>query len=136
MAELKAGQRFSDVAKKYSDDSNAEQGGDIGLIKEAALASDISPVIAKLDVNEFSNPIRVKLGYIILKVQTRYSPGIPKFEEVQQRIDEIIYEQAMQPRLREFLSQLRTESYRYIAPGYVDTGEPRPSEIQPVKKGP
>jgi peptidyl-prolyl cis-trans isomerase SurA len=135
LAELKAGQRFSEVAKKYSEGPSAEQGGDIGFVKEGALTPDIGAAVTKLDVNEFSNPVQTKYGYIILKVVARYSPGIPKFEEVEQRITEIIYDQKMQPRLREFLTQLRTESYRYIAPGYVDTGEPRPSEIQVVKKG-
>jgi peptidyl-prolyl cis-trans isomerase SurA len=135
LAELKAGQRFSDVAKKYSDGPGAEQGGDVGFVKEGALAADIAAAVAKLDRNEFSNPIQIKLGYIILKVQERYSPGIPKFEEVEQRVDEVLYDQKMQPRLREYLTQLRKESYIYRAPGYVDTGEERPIETPPAKKG-
>ncbi len=135
LAELKAGQRFSEVAKKYSDGPGAEQGGDLGFAKEGVLAPDIGAAVTKLDVNEFSNPIQTKLGYIILKVLERYSPGIPKFEEVEQRVDEVIYEQKMQPRYREYLTQLRKESYIYRAPGYVDTGEERPSETPPAKKG-
>ena len=135
LAELKAGQRFSDVAKKYSDGSSAEQGGDVGFMKEGTLAPDIAAVVGKLDVNEFSNPIQTKYGYIILKVLERYSPGIPKFEEVEQRVDEVLYDQEMQPRLREFLTRLRKESYIYRAPGYVDTGEERPTETQLAKKG-
>ena len=134
LAELKAGQRFSDVAKKYSDGPGAEQGGDVGYAKEGTLAPDIAAVIAKLDVNEFSNPIQTKYGYIILKVSERYSPGIPKFEEVEQRVDEVLYEQRMQPRLREYLTQLRKESYIYLAPGYVDTGAAQPSEAQLASK--
>jgi peptidyl-prolyl cis-trans isomerase SurA len=65
----------------------------------------------------------------------RYSPGIPKFEEVEQRVEETLYNQHMQPRLREYLSQLRKESYIYRAPGYVDTGEQLPAEIPTTKKG-
>ena len=135
LAELKAGQRFSDVAKKYSDGPGAEQGGDVGFMKEGTLAPDIAAAIAKLDLNEFSNPIQTKYGYIILKVLERYSPGIPKFEEVEQRVDEVLYNQRMQPNLREYLTRLRKESYIYRAPGYVDTGEERPSETQLAKKG-
>ena len=136
LAELKAGQKFSEVAKKYSDGSSAEQGGDVGFMKEATLAPEIAGVVGKLDVNEFSNPIQSKYGYIILKVLERYSPGIPKFEEVEQRVDEVLYEQQMQPRYREYLTRLRKESYTYKAPGYVDTGEQLPAETTPTKKGP
>jgi peptidyl-prolyl cis-trans isomerase SurA len=135
LAELKAGQRFSEVAKKYSDGPSAEQGGDVGFMKEETLAPGIAPAVAKLDVNEFSNPIQTRYGYIILKVLERYSAGIPKFEEVEQRVNEVLYDQKMQPELREYLKRLRRESYIYRAPGYVDTGEERPGEIQPVKKG-
>jgi peptidyl-prolyl cis-trans isomerase SurA len=135
LAELKAGQRFSEVAKKYSDGPSAEQGGDVGFLKEGTLAPSIAAVVAKLDVSEFSEPIETKYGYIILKVLERYSPGIPKFEEVEQRVNEVLYNQKMEPRLREFLTQLRRESYIYRAPGYVDTGEERPGETPLTKKG-
>ena len=135
LAELKAGQRFAEVAKKYSDGPAAEQGGDVGYLKEGTLAPEIGAVVAKLDLNEFSNPIQTKYGYIILKVLERFSPGIPKFEEVEQRVNEMLYNQKMQPDLREFLLRLRRESYIYRAPGYIDTGEERPSETQLTKKG-
>jgi peptidyl-prolyl cis-trans isomerase SurA len=135
LAELKAGQRFAEVAKKYSDGASADQGGDVGFMKEGTLAPDIAAVVGKLDVNDFSNPIQTKYGYIILKVLERYSPGIPKFEEVEQRVEEVLYEQQMQPRYRDYLTQLRKESYIFIAPGYVDTGQERPAETQLAKKG-
>ena len=135
LAELKAGQRFAEVAKKYSEGPSAEQGGDVGFMKEGTLAPDIAAAVAKLDVNEFTNPIQTRYGFIILKVLERYSSGIPKFEEVEQRVNEVLYDQAMQPRLREYMSQLRKESYIYKAPGYVDTGEERPTETQLAKKG-
>jgi len=135
LAELKAGQRFGEVAKKYSDGPSAEQGGDVGMLKEGTLAPDIAAVVAKLDVNEFSDVIETKYGCIILKVVERYSPGIPKFEEVEQRVDEVLYNQQMEPRLRDYLTQLRKESYIYRAPGYIDTGEQLPTETPTAKKG-
>ena len=135
LVELKAGQRFAEIAKKYSDGPAAEQGGDVGFMKEGTLAPDIAAAVAKLDLNEFSNPIQIRYGYIILKVLERYSPGIPKFEEVEQRVNEVLYDQRMQPNLRQYMTRLRKESYIYKAPGYVDTGEERPSEIQLANKG-
>jgi peptidyl-prolyl cis-trans isomerase SurA len=135
LAELKAGQRFAEIAKKYSDGPGAEQGGEVGFMKEGSLAPEIAAVVAKLELNEFSNPIQTRYGYIILKVLERYSPGIPKFEEVEQRVNEVLYNQRMQPDLREYMKRLRKESYIYKAPGYVDTGEERPSETQLANKG-
>jgi peptidyl-prolyl cis-trans isomerase SurA len=134
IAEIKAGERFSDVAKKYSDDPNAEGGGDIGYVKEGTMKPAIAEVVNKLDVNETSDLIPISSGYLILKVVERFSPGIPKFEEVEERVGDALYREKMEPKLREFLVQLRKESFIFLAPGYVDTGAQLPSETQLAKK--
>jgi parvulin-like peptidyl-prolyl isomerase len=79
--------------------------------------------------------MQTKYGYIILKILERYSSGIPKFEEVEPRVNEVLYDMRMQPDLREYMKRLRKESYIYKAPGYVDSGEERPSETQLANKG-
>jgi peptidyl-prolyl cis-trans isomerase SurA len=122
-AELKGGARFTDVVKKYSDDTNTDQGGDIGYQKISTLPASLAATLDKLDPNEFTEPIQVRNGYMILKLTERYSPGIPTFEEVESRINEMLYSQQMEPKLRDYLTQLRQESYIFKAPGYEDTGD-------------
>jgi peptidyl-prolyl cis-trans isomerase SurA len=125
-AELKGGARFNDVVKKYSDGPDSDKGGDIGLQKTSTLPKEIDAVLIKLDTNEYTDPIRVKTGYVILRLLERFSPGIPKFEEVESRVQETLYNQRMAPKLREYLTQLRKDSYTFKAPGYIDTGEETP----------
>ncbi len=135
LAEIKAGARFSEVVKKYSDDSNAAEGGDVGFFKPGTLAPAITDAISKLDVNDTSDLIETKRGTMIVKVLEKIRPGIPTFEEVEGRVNEYLYNQKMQPALRQYLVNLRKESYIYLAPGYVDTGAERPSETVLAKKG-
>ena len=135
LAELKAGARWAEVCKKYSDDTTANEGGYIGFMKTGTLSASISEPIAKLEINEYTDLITLKSGYIILRLLDRRSEGIPKFEEVEQRVNEYLYNQKMAPALREYLATLRKESYVYLAPGYVDTGAERPSEAVLAKKG-
>lgn len=135
LAELKAGARWAEVCKKYSDDATANEGGYIGFMKTGTLAASISEPIAKLEINEYTDLITIKSGSIILRLMDRRSEGIPKFEEVEQRVNEYIYNQKMAPALRQYLATLRKESYVYLAPGYVDTGAERPSEAVLAKKG-
>ena len=125
-AELKGGAKFSVVVKKYSDDPSADQGGDIGLMKSGALAPAITAAVSKLEVNEYTELIHIKSGYLILRLMERLSPGIPPFDEVEPRVQEVLYSQRMEPKLREYLTQLRKDSYTYLAPGYVDTGAETP----------
>jgi len=136
LAELKAGQKWSDVVRKYSDDAaTTDESGDIGFMKEGTLAPGINEATAKLDNNEFSDIVPIKTGFIILKVVERRHQGIPTFEEVEQQVQEKMYNQQMQPALRKYLVDLRRDSYIYLAPGYVDTGAERPSEAVLAKKG-
>ncbi|MBZ5668806.1 MAG: peptidylprolyl isomerase [Acidobacteriia bacterium] len=135
LAEVKAGQRFAEVVKKYSDGPNTDQGGDIGYLKAGTVASAIADAVSKLEVNDNTDLIQTKNGYLILKLLERFSPGIPKFEEVEQRVNEAVYNQRMQPKLREFLAQLRKDSYFFLAPGYVDAGAETPAAAALAPKG-
>jgi len=135
-AEIKAGTRFHDVVKKYSDDSTAREGGDVGFFKDGTLAPVIANAVSKLEVGETSETIQTKNGYMIFKVLERLRPGIPVLEEVEDRVKEALYNEKMQPALRAYLQNLRKESYVYLAPGYVDTGAERPSEAVLAQKVP
>ncbi len=134
--ELKAGQRWTDVVKKYSDDaSTAEQGGSVGFMKAGTLAPALSEALSKVEVGDFTDPIPIKTGFIILKMFDRRSAGIPAFGEVEAQVMETLYNQQMQPALRQFLITLRRESYIFLAPGYVDSGAERPGEAVETARG-
>ena len=134
LAEIKAGQRWAEVAKKYSDADTAKEGGDIGFFKDGTLAPAIDEAVKKVDVGETTDLIKTKDGYIIIKVLERFSPGVPKFEEVEQRVEEVLYNEKMQPALRQYLVTLRKESYIYLAPGYVDSGAGGAPELELAEK--
>jgi peptidyl-prolyl cis-trans isomerase SurA len=129
VAEIKGGARFTDVVKKYSDDPSAEQGGDIGYMKSGSLAPGIAAALSKLETNDYTDPIRIKPGYLILRLIERFSPGIPKFEEVETRVQETLYSQQMEPKMRQYLRDLRKDSYIFLAPGYIDTGADTPGAL-------
>ena len=60
---------FSQAAIKYSVSNSANKGGEIGWIKEASLNKKISDKLNKLKINEFTKPIVVPGGFLILKVK-------------------------------------------------------------------
>jgi peptidyl-prolyl cis-trans isomerase SurA len=134
LAEIKAGQRWADVAKKYSDADTAKDGGDIGFFKDGTLAPAIDQAVKKLEVGETTDLIKTRDGYIIIKELERFSPGVPTFEEAEQRVDEALYNDKMQPALRQYLVTLRKESYIFLAPGYVDTGAGGAAELELAQK--
>jgi peptidyl-prolyl cis-trans isomerase SurA len=122
LAELKSGAKWEDVVKKYSDNTSNGPEGDIGFFPNGALASGVASAIAKLDVNEYSNVVTTTKGDLIYRVLEIRSGGVPKFEEVEPRVDEALYQERIQGDLRNYLARLRCESFTSIAPGYVDSG--------------
>ncbi|HEV2426315.1 MAG TPA: peptidyl-prolyl cis-trans isomerase [Terriglobia bacterium] len=132
LAELKGGAKWEDMVKKYSDATGNGPDGDIGFVKEGTMSPTVENAIAKLDVNDYSDVIKVSSGYLILRVLEVRSAGTPKFEEVQQQVNELLYNQQMQVALRKYLSELRLQSYIQLAPGYIDTGAVKGENVSPV----
>ena len=128
LAEVKSGARFSEVAKKYSDGPTANQGGDIGFVAAGTLAAELEQPLKKMDTGDVSDIVETKYGPKIIKVLERRQAGVPPFEDVAERVINVLTDQKMQPALRKYLQTLRKESFIFKAPGYVDTGEARPSE--------
>jgi len=122
LAELKNGTKWEDVVKKYSDNKDAGPNGDIGFFKEGTMAPAVAAGVSKLYVNDYSGVVSTSAGDVILRVLEVRTGGAPKFEEVEARVSEALYNEKMESQMRTYMDQLRRESYIYIAPGYVDTG--------------
>lgn len=128
-AMIQGGAKWEDVVHKYSDGPNADSNGDVGFFPTGSLLPEISKAIQNLDPNDTSNIIQIQNAYLIVKVLEQRSPGAPKFEEVEQQVQNVLYEQKMQPALRDYLTTLRKESYIYLAPGFVDSGAVNPGAV-------
>lgn len=133
LAELKGGAKWEDVLKKYSDNTANGPQGDIGFVKEGTMAPAVAAAVAKLDVNDYSDVVKVSSGDLILKVLEVRTAGTPKFDEVEQQVSELLYNQQMQGALRKYLSQLRLDSYIQLAPGWIDSGAVKGESMSPVE---
>jgi peptidyl-prolyl cis-trans isomerase SurA len=133
-AKLKSGAKFEDLAKQYSGGQTADKGGDLGLFKRGALAKVLEDQTFDLKPGESTAPIRTKQGFVVLKVTEHAPAGIPPLSAVDQQVQEAIYQEAIQPALRTYLTTLREKAFIYIEPGFVDTGA-SPKETKSVFVG-
>jgi len=127
LAKIKAGADFTDLARKDSDDASAGQGGSIGMFEKGSLSPDIEAAISSLQKNQVSEIVETKYGLMILKVLARTAAGIPSLADAESKINEKLYLEKIQPALREYLTQLRQESFLSIRAGYVDSGAAPPA---------
>ncbi|NYF79500.1 peptidylprolyl isomerase [Granulicella arctica] len=119
---LKAGAKFDDLAKTYSGGPTASQGGDLGQFKRGALAKVLEDQTFSLKTGENTAPIRTRQGFVILKVDQHDEAGTPPLKQIEPQIQEAMYSEQMNPKLREYLTHLREDAYIDTKPGYVDSG--------------
>ncbi|MGA3069466.1 MAG: peptidylprolyl isomerase [Terracidiphilus sp.] len=130
-ARLRAGGDFSQLAKSFSDGPTASEGGDLGAYKRGELNKVFEDRTFALKTGEVTEPIRTKQGFVIMKVVQHVPGGVPEFKDVQEQVEEAFYQSRMEPAMRDYLTQMREESYIDVKPGYADSGA-SPKEIKPV----
>jgi peptidyl-prolyl cis-trans isomerase SurA len=121
LARLKNGEDFEVLAKRYSDGQTAKQGGQLGVYQRGQLSKEIEDVVFSLKKGGLSNVIQTKTGFEILKVYDHNDAGLQPLDKVQGEITSKIYQERVDPALRDYLAELREESYITVKPGYTDT---------------
>lgn len=130
--QIRKGASFEDIAKKNSDGSTAAQGGDLGYFKRGMLAKELEDKTFAMKVNDVSDVIRTKQGFVILRVTEHQAAGVPPLSVVEPRVQDAMYMEKLQPALRAYLQKLREEAFIEYKPGYVDTGA-SPNQTNPIE---
>ncbi|HUZ05381.1 MAG TPA: peptidylprolyl isomerase [Acidobacteriaceae bacterium] len=128
---LQAGADFAQLAKQDSGGPTAQQGGDLGEFHRGALAKVLENQTFNLPVGGYTQPIRTKQGYVILKVVEHIPGGIPTLQQVEPQVEQAVFTRQMEPAIRQYLTRLREEAYIDIRPGYVDSGASA-NETKPI----
>jgi peptidyl-prolyl cis-trans isomerase SurA len=115
------GEDFAEIAKRYSEGSTAKDGGDLGRFERGQLAPQLEEAVFKLERNGVSDVIQTKTGFEILKVLNHFDAGLQPLDKVENEITNKLYTEKMEPALRNYLAELREESYVMVKPGYTDT---------------
>lgn len=68
LKEVQAGGDFTELAKKYSQDSSAAAGGDLGFFGKGQMVPEFETAAFGLEVNQVSGIVKTKYGYHIIKV--------------------------------------------------------------------
>jgi len=109
-----AGQDFKKLARDYSDLPSAVDGGDIGVFKEDEMAPAMRKAITGLKPGEVSTIVETPSGYQIFKLLSSQEGQIVTkvpYESVKDEIREILYRQEMQKLYKNWLEELRAQSY-------------------------
>jgi len=123
VARARKGEKFADLAATNSDDlETARNGGEMPPFKRGEFIKQIDDIVFKQPKGYVTDPIRVPDGFVILRIEERYSKGLASYEEVRNEIQERLAMPQMNAKVRTYLTKLRQEAFLEIKPGYVDSG--------------
>ena len=121
IARLQAGADFADLARQYSKDMSANEGGDIGYAPLSALSGEVGAVLFAMSPGQVTAyPVRSLPGYFVLRVEGRRQRATPTFEEARATLASELRREAGAEALRALTSDIRLKD----AGGQADGAKP------------
>jgi peptidyl-prolyl cis-trans isomerase SurA len=114
------GDDFHQVAM-YSQGSTAKDGGNLGTFAKGQLAPQIEAIVFQTGKGQLTDVIQTRSGFEFFKVEDHLPSALQPIEQVDAAIRSTLSAQKMQPRMREYLAELREQSYVTVQPGYIDS---------------
>lgn len=108
--QIEHGANFATLAKKYSEDSSAPQGGDIGWVNPGQTVPAFENTMNALKVGEVSEPVKSRFGWHLIQVLGRRQKNVAE-EYQREEARRILFERRAGPAFEEWLSQLRGRAY-------------------------
>lgn len=99
--------KFEDLAKKYSKDSSAGNGGDLGWVLPANMVPEFSKAMTDLKKGQTTQaPVQTQFGWHIVKLVDERALDFPPFDQLKGRIAGQLQQQAV----RRYVQALRAEA--------------------------
>ncbi|HEV2422185.1 MAG TPA: peptidylprolyl isomerase [Candidatus Acidoferrales bacterium] len=119
---IKLGDDFAALAKRFSEDSAASVGGEVGEFQQGTMTPDIEKVVFSLKRGDSTDVMVVHNGFEIYHVNQRFEAGLQPLTKVEDEIENELYQSRIQAAMQKYYTQLRRDSYIVTTPGYSDTG--------------
>lgn len=108
---LEAGASFEKLAEMKSADEKLRQAkGDIGFISKGMLIPDIENELFSTAVGKYTKPIKTGNGYSIFKVEEKRDQSKLKFEDVKDKIKDLIKSSLIQNGRQQLINQLKEKA--------------------------
>ena len=111
---LKGGEDFKDLARRYSQGPGAEDGGYLGVFKLDELNPGLKKILEVIPEGGFSDLIIMPKGIQIIMVVKKDGGKAKSYEDVQDAIYGILYQEEIERRYQAWIKELRESSYTKI----------------------
>jgi peptidyl-prolyl cis-trans isomerase SurA len=102
--------RFEDVARQYSEDASAPQGGDLGRVSPGTLVPEFEDAMNKLPTLAVSQPVQTRYGVHLIQVLDHRETTLdPK--QLREQATNVLKEQKYEPAYAEWVADLRAKAF-------------------------
>jgi len=108
---LKQGSSFEALVSELNESASAVKGTDLGLYRRDELSEELRKVVSKLKSNEFSEILETNFGYQIIYVQEIQDTAAKPIAEVENEIQQILYDELVDNKYQDWLEDLRARSH-------------------------
>jgi peptidyl-prolyl cis-trans isomerase C len=109
---LKAGEKFSDLAKAESMDSSKTNGGDLGWFTLDHMVKPFADAVAGLKVGEYTQqPVQTQYGWHVIQLLGTRPVTPPPFDQVKQRLVQIVEAKKFQAYSDDLMSKAKVETF-------------------------
>jgi peptidyl-prolyl cis-trans isomerase SurA len=107
VTELDNGGDFAALARQWSRDASARDGGDLGTLKRGELSPEIEAKILVLGPGEVSRPFRSALGWHVFRLDSKQVLEGDALQRARQQIREILFREKYEARLDAWLKEIK-----------------------------
>jgi peptidyl-prolyl cis-trans isomerase SurA len=122
VARARKGERFPELARDNSDSITAKSFGALDPYRKGSRDTSLESQVWDKPKGYVTDPIPVKAGFEILRVEEHHKAGQAELSEVENEVMDKLYAPRMQPMVREFLTKLRKDAFLEIKSDWIDTG--------------
>jgi peptidyl-prolyl cis-trans isomerase SurA len=101
---------FEDLARRYSEDASAAQGGDLGWVSPGGFVPEFEEAMNKLSLGGISQPVVSRFGVHLIQVMERRETTVDA-KQVREQARNVLRERKFEDAYNEWVKELRARAY-------------------------
>ena len=107
---LKAGGKFEDLAKEYSEDGSKAKGGDLGFFPKGVMVKEFEEAAWAMKPGETSKVLTTQFGLHLIKLEEKKEAGIATFEDSKADVIRGLESEAKRAKVVKFIADLKAKA--------------------------
>ncbi len=112
---IREGGDFIVIAREYSEDVSASNGGDLGFITRGEMVAEFEEALFSIKEGQVSDIVKTEYGYHIIKSEAVLAGKTLTLEETKDRITQILSVQKRKQGYKDWISELKKASFIEIS---------------------